>query len=67
MNGALNDTSDDVNGVDNDAKINETHDGHNDKATTETDNKAASIAEAVKQEASRSPVESVDEPPFSWL
>ncbi|EGZ73980.1 Bromodomain-containing protein [Neurospora tetrasperma FGSC 2509] len=67
INRALNVTPDDVNGVDSDPKINETHDGHNDKATTEAGNEAAGTVEAVKQEASRSPVESFHEPPFSWL
>ncbi|CCC08092.1 hypothetical protein SMACR_09465 [Sordaria macrospora] len=67
LNGALNSTSDDVNGVEDNAKVDETHDGHNDKATTEAENEAAGAAEAVKQEGSHSPVESADEPPFSWL
>lgn len=67
MNGAINGTSEDVNGIDNDAKIDKAQNGDDDKAVSEHDNEAAINGESVKQEAPRSPAESFDEPPFSWL
>ncbi|KAK3398752.1 hypothetical protein B0T20DRAFT_217428 [Sordaria brevicollis] len=67
MNGAANGTSDDVNGIDNDAKVDETQNGNDEKAVSEHDIAAANHSESLKQEAPRSPAESIDEPSFSWL